>query len=172
MAWTDNHLYWNKYERATLELKAAVGKTTLASQAGERATLESQAGERAMEKCCNCTELFAPAVDGQQFCSKECYIPPCSVCHDELAFLNGDQPRTIGMPLCGGCYWEAEEELRKERVLASKNAAAAGKYTDEEIARMEDEALEKMYAEEYAFQELKAEVENALDEARHCNNRS
>ncbi len=140
MAYTDNPVYWNKYERATLS-----------------------------EKCVNCAEPFIPSVEGQQFCSKKCYIPPCSACNEELAFLNGDQPKTLGMPLCAGCYWEAEEDLRKERVLASKNAASGGKYTEEEIAKMEDEALEKMYNDEQTFQDLKAELEDALNEARHSN---
>ena len=78
-AYTDNPVYWNKYEIAALEQ---------------------------LSTCLNCSDKFIPEVAGQSFCSEECYIPPCSICHDELAFLDGDQPKTIGMPLCACCYWE------------------------------------------------------------------
>lgn len=100
-AWTDNPAYWNKYERAAVGLPDDVSHLAVT--------------------CLTCSDKFVPEVTGQSFCSEECYVPPCSICHDELAFLNGDQPNTRGMPLCAGCYWDAEEEMRYQRAQAFWN---------------------------------------------------
>jgi hypothetical protein len=194
MAYTDNPVYWNKYERATLESQATFGeRATLESQAtfgerathatfgerathatfGERAThatfgeraTHATFGERAthqvetcmfclgnfipavadesfcskecytahrMVPCLSCSKTFVPEVAGQSFCSEECYIPPCSFCN-ELAFKNGDQPKTKGIPLCACCYWEAEQEWIHDQEREKESSSNAARSDEEEV---------------------------------------
>jgi hypothetical protein len=101
-AWTDNPVYWNKYERAAVGLPADVSHLT--------------------ETCLTCSELFVPEVAGQSFCSEECYVPPCSICSMDYGFLPGDVPSTRGLHLCAGCYWDADWEWKHRSAEAERTA--------------------------------------------------
>lgn len=112
-AYTDNPVYWNKYERAAAGLPGDISH--LAST------------------CLSCSEPFLPEVAGQSFCSEECYTPPCSICHHALGSFPGDNDMTSGLHLCADCYWDAEEEFRKRRARARLDASSEEEEEDDDF---------------------------------------
>lgn len=108
-AWTGNPVYWNKYERAALEQLSTCGEREAEGLPADVTHLT--------ETCLTCSEPFIREVDGQLFCSQECYCPPCSICTTDLGTTKGNNPLVYGKYLCAGCYWEVEEEWRHRREL-------------------------------------------------------
>ncbi len=111
MAYTDNPVYWNKYERLAAGLPEDVSHLT--------------------ETCLSCSEKFVPEVAGQSFCSEECYVPPCSICQHDLGLLPGDNAMVFGLHLCASCYWDADWEWKHRHARACHTSSEEDEEEDD-----------------------------------------